>query len=108
MPTGDAGAGEEASTSPGGASSVGDLLASPPATGEQVTVRGYVHSSGGYVVASDHLAETWPPQPAGPQVLVVGVDPGELGGTTREQDDVWTDAPVVVTGTWRDGTVHVA
>lgn len=107
MPTSDAGQAQDPSTGPDGASSVGDLLASPPAAGDEVTVRGYVHSSGGHVVACDHLAETWPPQPGGPQVVLVGTELAERGDTTREQDDVWTEAPVIVNGTWRDGAVHV-
>jgi hypothetical protein len=60
------------------------------------------------MVMSDAIAESFPPQPAGPQVAVAGVDPLHLP-LTEGPDDVeiavtgWTDFPVQLLGEMVDG-----
>lgn len=69
--------------------------------------RAHLHATKGAVVACETLAETFPPQPGGARVVVVGADPEARPSAQRAGDDVWTAALEPVRGTWRGERVHV-
>ncbi len=102
---GDAGGTMLAGMGPG--ISVAELL---EATGEgPFLVNGYVFvGSDGSVVISDVIAESYPPQPAGAQVTVEGVDLMQLplveGSVDGEIPTAsWTEQPVQLIGDLVDG-----
>jgi hypothetical protein len=87
--------------------SVAGLLAAP--SDGPFLVNGYVFvAADGSVVISDAIAESYPPQPAGAQVSVEGVDlmalPLVEGSATGEIPTMsWTELPVQLLGDLVDG-----
>ena len=89
--------------------SVDELLA---ATGNgPFLVNGYVFvATDGSVVISDVIAESYPPQPAGAQVPVEGVDVMQLplvegSGDSEIPTSSWTEQPVQLIGDFIDGVL---
>ncbi len=66
-----------------------------------------VTGSDGTVYLAETLAESMPPQPAGAQLTVEGLDLGTVTGLTSAQDTSWTDEPVQLLGTVTDGVLTV-
>lgn len=85
--------------------SVADALGSE---GETVQVRGYLFvTPDGTVTLADAILESFPPQPGGALIMVVGLDlaPFDL---SSEAGLRWTDDPVVVVGVVQDGVLAVS
>lgn len=87
--------------------SVAEALAST--AGGQLLVNGFVFVyADGSVVLADLIAESYPPQPAGAQVDVEGLDVMQLPLTEGQLDGdieitAWTDTPVQLIGEIIDG-----
>lgn len=84
-----------------------ELLAAAPEDGERVRFRAHLFATADSALACEVLAETHPPQPGGATVPLAGVDVRTWPGAERSGDDAWTPTPRAITGTWRDGCVHV-
>ncbi len=87
--------------------SVADALVAP--SGEPLLVNGYVFVyADGSIVFADQVAESFPPQPAGAQVTVTGLDLLQVPLTEGPSDSgiaiiAWTDTPVQLIGEITDG-----
>jgi hypothetical protein len=66
-------------------------------------VTGHLVAEGDVVVLATMLAETFPPQPGGASLAVVGLDDAGLAGLQRVGRVAWSDQPVVVRGTMDGG-----
>ncbi len=102
---GSGGAAGSAATGPTGPVSVAQ--ASAFADGTAVQVRGFVVVEADDAVIADLLAESYPPQPGGATLRLVGVRLSELDGVRRTGRITWTEAPVVVTGVVAAGALSL-
>ncbi|HSK98031.1 MAG TPA: hypothetical protein VK891_15510 [Euzebyales bacterium] len=75
---------------------VTEALAAP--TGSTVTVRGYVIATAGVTLLCEMLAETFPPQPGGAQMLLDDLDIAAVADTQSAGDTTWTSDQRAVTG----------
>lgn len=75
--------------------------------GTTVTVRGYVLETGGTTVLAEMLAESYPPQPGGAQLVLEGLDVADIDGTETAGDTTWTDDQHSVTGVLQEATLRV-
>jgi hypothetical protein len=66
--------------------------------GSTITVRGYVIATAGTTLLCEMLAESYPPQPGGAQMVLEGLDIAELRGTETAGDTTWTRDQHDVTG----------
>jgi hypothetical protein len=90
---------------------VEQALAAEP--GQTINVRGFIVSTSEETVLCSALAESYPPQAAGPSVKVEGLDLDALVGlsTTAGQEGLakvtWSDYWVTLTGVVTDGVLEV-
>jgi hypothetical protein len=75
---------------------VSEALNAPPGT--TITVRGYVIATAGTTLLCEMLAESYPPQPGGAQMVLEGFDIAALRGTETAGDTTWTREQHSVTG----------
>jgi hypothetical protein len=66
--------------------------------GSTITVRGYVIATAGTTLLCEMLAESYPPQPGGAQMVLEGLDIAALLGTETAGDTAWTRDQHNVTG----------
>ena len=64
--------------------------------------------SGGTVVLSEALAESFPPQAAGATLVVEGLDLGTIEGLQTHENVSWTDQQVQLLGEVEDGVLEVS
>lgn len=95
---------DEPEISPGLPLSVEGLLTAEP-TGE-VSVVGPVVIDGSGARLCSALAESFPPQCGGESVELANIAAADLD-LEEEQGVRWTDLPVVLTGTYDDGTFTI-
>jgi hypothetical protein len=101
---------EPAPTPP--ASAVGPGISIADATASDL--RGALLVNGNLLAEGDRmrfcsaLAESFPPQCAGPQLEVEGLDLAQIKGLTTERDVSWTDKPIQLLGTVEDGVLTVS
>ena len=84
---------------------VADALAAAP--GSTVTVRGHVIATAGITLICDLLAETYPPQPGGAQLVLEDLDITALDDTESAGDTTWTREQRAVTGVVGGGVLRV-
>ena len=77
--------------------SIEEALAS--ASAEPLLVNGNLLANGDEIRLCSALAESFPPQCAGPQVHVEGLNLDEVDGLVREGEVSWTDRPTQLLGT---------
>jgi hypothetical protein len=77
--------------------SIQEALASGRA--EPLLVNGNLLADGDEILLCDALAESFPPQCAGPQLHVEGLNLDEVDGLVREGEVAWTDRPTQLLGT---------
>lgn len=77
------------------------------ADGTRLAVTGFlVGQADGPLWLATELAESDPPQPAGPALAVQGLAPKDVPGVTRRADGaVWSAGPVTVQGVVRGGVL---
>jgi hypothetical protein len=91
---------------PGGALSIEQALA---ADGEEpVVVSGNLLAQSGEVHLCSALAESFPPQCVGAALGVEGLDLDSLDDLTTGGGVTWSDGPVRLRGTVRDGVLRVS
>lgn len=71
-------------------------------------VNGNLLADGDEVRFCSALAESFPPQCAGPSLQVEGVKLEEIDGLVREGRVAWTDRPIQLLGTVEDGVLSVS
>jgi hypothetical protein len=84
---------------------VAEALDAP--AGSMVTVRGHVIATAGTTLLCEMLAETYPPQPGGAQMVLEDLDIATLGGTESAGDTTWTGDQRAVTGIITDDVLRV-
>ena len=91
---------------PDGALSVEQALDTQ--AGERVVVSGNLLAQGGEVRLCSALAESFPPQCVGPQLLVEGLELDSLDGLETGGGVMWSDRPMRLHGTLGDGVLMVS
>ncbi|MEX0817137.1 MAG: hypothetical protein WD027_06810 [Gaiellales bacterium] len=71
-------------------------------------VNGNLLAEGDEVRLCDALAESFPPQCAGPQLRVEGLKLDEVDGLVREGEVAWTDRPIQLLGDVEGDTLVVS
>jgi hypothetical protein len=71
-------------------------------------VNGNLLAESGEIRFCDALAESFPPQCAGPQLLVEGLKLDEVDGLVREGEVAWTDRPIQLLGDVEGDTLVVS
>lgn len=85
--------------------SVEEALGSP--SDEPLLVNGFIVATPEGVRLCSALAESFPPQCAGPSLVVEGLDLKVLPGLSRANDVTWSEREVQVLGRVRDSTLTV-
>jgi hypothetical protein len=98
--------GEDEPAADAGPLTIEEALEAEP--GERVRVTGNLLVAGGETRLCSALAESFPPQCGGPSLAVAGLAPETVAGIVVEGDVMWTDRPVELEGSIRDGTLEVA
>jgi hypothetical protein len=91
---------------PGGALSIEHALAADE--GEPVVVSGNLLAQSGEVRLCSALAESFPPQCVGAALRVEGLDLDSLDDLSTGGGVTWSDRPVRLRGTVRDGVLTVS
>lgn len=71
-------------------------------------VNGSLLAEGDEIRLCDALAESFPPQCAGPQLRVEGLNLDEVDGLVREGEVAWTDRPIQLLGAVEDDRLVVS
>jgi hypothetical protein len=74
---------------------------------EPLLVNGWIRAEGGEIHFCDAVAESYPPQCVGPELLVVGLKLAEVDGLQRASGVAWTERTQLL-GVVADGKITVS
>ncbi|HEY5579222.1 MAG TPA: hypothetical protein VIL12_06000 [Acidimicrobiia bacterium] len=100
-------------TEPAASSAMGPGLSVSEALASDVSgpllINGFiVAQSGGTIVLSEALAESFPPQAAGATLIVEGLDLSTIEGLQTHEDVSWTDQQIQILGEVQGGVLEVS
>jgi hypothetical protein len=75
--------------------------------GQRVIVAGWYVEDEGDARLCESIMESFPPQCGGRGLQLEGLDPAQLDGVQSDQGVTWAEDEVEVSGTLRDGALHV-
>ena len=105
--------GDSASTTtvePAPATTVTDTFVPEPSgieLGEPLLHNGFLYIDENGVQLVKVLAESFPPQPGGPGLIVEGLDLDTIDGLVTEQGITWSEQPVEILGNLVNDTIFV-
>ena len=95
---------------PAPATTVADTFEPEPSgieVGEPLIHTGFLYVDENGVQLVKQLAESFPPQPAGPGQIVEGLDLDSIEGLVTEQGITWSEQPVSILGNLVNNTIVV-